>query len=190
MTEKPQNAVGRRRKPPGRKGAKGRIAEQRRAEVVRLALCLTPVHAIATHLGLSIDRVSRILAEPETEAKLERARHTAFTDAIAELRQLTRRAVSVIAEELERRTHPAVRLRAAIEAISLAGAAAPKTLNVNASLENATDEQLKSELARIQIEELEEEGIEVPLWLRAKAEISVERRGGHLGLPSSTTRGE
>lgn len=177
-----------RRRPPSRTGRKGKLAEARRAEAIRLALCLTPPTSIASHLGISVDRVHRLLAEPETQARLELARRTAFTDAIAELRQLTRRAVSVIAEELERRTHPSVRLRAAVEAISLAGADAPKRMNVHASLSDATDEELNAELFRIQVADADEHGREVPAWMRERAQPAIERHARNIAALNAGER--
>lgn len=138
---------------PARLRGKGALANLRRDEVVRLALMMTPASAIAKRLGVTPQRVSEILAEPEVVLRLEAARRTAFEDARAELRTLTRRAVAVLGEEMEGRSS-AQRVRAAIEVLSKAGADAPRRFDV-ALLAGMTNEEIESEFKKLR----EENGI-------------------------------
>lgn len=147
MTERAQKLTPARR--TSRKGKRGHTALARREEVVRLALALVPIPTIATRIGVARETVHRMLGEPEVAARLASARTTAFDDSLAELRGLTRRSVGVLSEELEG-DDPATRVRAAVEVLKLAGAAAPKrmNLNVNGVIQGMTDDQIEAEFWR------------------------------------------
>lgn len=123
-------------------------ADLRRSEVLRLALCLTPITAIAVRLEMTRGQVARILDEPEVRTGIAAAERTAMRDAIARRRQLTRRAVEVMAEELESE-HGHVRLRAAELIMSGSGADAPKRFDIGI-LAGSTDAELWRELEELE----------------------------------------
>lgn len=126
-------------------------AEMRREEAVRLALALTPVGVIATRLGITRHRAGDILAEPEVRARIVAAEATAMKDAIARRRQLTRRAVEVLAERMEDKNGQ-VAVRAAQLVLSGSGADAAKKIDLGL-LAGSTDAELDAELERILAEE-------------------------------------
>lgn len=128
-------------------------AEARREEIIRLALSLAPVHVIAKAVGVTRQRVSDVLAEDEVKARLVEARTSAFRDAVARLRQGTRRAAEVLIERMEDRSG-AVAVRAAIEVLSKAGADAPKKIDLGV-LAGVSDEELWKELDAIRKREAE-----------------------------------
>ncbi len=121
-------------------------AEQLRADVVCLSLSMQ-VSDIARRLRVHRVTVSKILTEPDVQAKLAEARTTAFRDAQAVLRRACLRAAHVLVELLEDDAGH-VRARAAIEILSKAGADAPKKIDLG-SLAGATDADLWAELEEI-----------------------------------------
>lgn len=104
-------------------------AQLRRDEVVRLALALVPPKVIAERLNVRSDTVHAILAEPSIVERIKRARSSAFDDSIAILRAGTKRASARLGELIEHED-PSVALRASVELLKLAGADAPKKLNI------------------------------------------------------------
>lgn len=129
-------------------------ADLRRSEVLRLALCLMPITTIAARLEMTRGQVSRMLDEPDVRAAIAEAERTAMRDAIARRRQLTRRAVEVMAEELESE-HGHVRLRAAELIMSGSGADAPKKFDIGI-LAGSTDAELWRELEELEGERSDE----------------------------------